>query len=122
EPLAQLGILRRDPDRAAARVAVVALARGDADRALVVGDARDLLVAVQRDEAGMADRDGLRTQREALRDVAAVADAARDDEVDLVGEADVLERPPRLGDRGHQRDARLLRRDVGAGPGAALRA
>ena len=112
EPLAELGILRRDPDRAAARVAVVALAGRDADRALVVGDAGDLLVAVERHQRRVADRDRLRAEREALRDVRAVADAARDDEVDLVREADVLERAARLGDRRHQRDARLLGRDV----------
>ena len=41
----------------------------------------------------MADRDRLRAEREALRDVAPVANPACDDEVDLVGEADVLERP-----------------------------
>jgi hypothetical protein len=52
----------------------------------------------------VADRDGLRAEREALRDVAPVADAARDDEVDLVREADVLERAARLGDRRHQRE------------------
>ena len=45
---------------------------------------------------------------------------AGDDEVDLVGEADVLERAPRLGDRRHQRDAGLLGGDVRAGAGAAL--
>ena len=108
------------PDRAAAGVAVVALAGRHADRALVVGDARDLLVAVERHQRRVADRDGLRAERERLRDVAAVADAAGDDEVDLVGEADVLERPPRLGDRRHQRDAGLLGRDVRAGARAAL--
>src|SRR5262249_24447630 len=37
EPLAELGILRRDADRAAPGVAVVALAGRDADGALVVG-------------------------------------------------------------------------------------
>src|SRR5215831_533916 len=48
EPLAQLRVLGGDADRAAPGVAVVALAGRDADRALVVGDAGDLLVAVER--------------------------------------------------------------------------
>src|SRR5450755_2099745 len=51
EALAQLGVLGGDPDRAAAGVAVVALAGRHADRALVVGDPGDLLVAVQRHQA-----------------------------------------------------------------------
>ena len=38
QPLAQLGILRRHADRAAAGVAVVALTGGDANGALVVRD------------------------------------------------------------------------------------
>ena len=93
---------------------MVALARGHAHRALVVGDARDLLVAVERHQRRVADRHRLRAERDALGDVAAVADAARDDEVDLVGQADVLERAPRLGDRRHQRDAGLLGGEVRA--------
>ena len=120
QPLAQLRVLRRDPDRAATRVAVVALARRHADRALVVGDARDLLVAVERHQGGVADRDGVGAERDALGHVAAVADAAGHDEVDLVREAHVLERAARLGDRRHQRDAGLLGRGVRAGAGAAL--
>ena len=120
EPLAELRILGRDPDRAAPGVAVVALAGGNADRALVVGDAGDLLVAVERHQRRVAERDRLRAEREALRDVRAVPDPAGDDEVDLVGEPDVLERAPRLGDRGHERDAGLLGRDVRACAGAAL--
>ena len=120
QPLAQLGVLGSDPNRAAARVAVVALAGGHADRALVVGDARDLLVAVERHQRRVADRDRVGAERQALGDVAAVADPARDHEVDLVGEADVLERPARLGDRRQQRDPGLLSRDVRTGAGAAL--
>ena len=108
------------PDRAAAGVAVVALARRHADRPLVVGDARDLLVAVERHQRRVADRDGVGAERDALGHVAAVADAARHDQVDLVGEADVLERAARLRDRRHQRDAGLLGGGVRAGAGAAL--
>src|SRR5205085_1688858 len=73
EPLAELGVLRRDADRAPPRVAVVALAGRDADRPLVVGDAGNLLVAVQRHQSGVADRDRLRAEGEALGDVAASA-------------------------------------------------
>ena len=120
EALPELRILRRDPDRATSGVAVIALAGGDADRALVVGDARDLLVAVQRHERRMADRHRLRAKRERLGDVTAVSDPARDDEVDLIREPDVLERAPCLGDRRDERDARLLCRDVRAGPRPAL--
>ena len=97
QALAELRVLGRDADRAAAGVAVVALAGRHADRALVVGDARDLLVAVERHQRGVADGDGVGAERDALRHVAAVADAAGDDEVDLVGEAHVLERAARLG-------------------------
>ena len=101
-------------------VAVVALAGRHADRALVVGDPRDLLVAVERHQRRVADRHRLGAERQALGDVAAVADAARDDEVDLVDQPDVLERAARLGDRRHQRDAGLLGGDVRARAGAAL--
>src|SRR5262249_60116258 len=86
EPLAELGVLRRHADRATARVAVVALAGGDADRALVVGDAGDLLVAVERHQRGVSDRDGGRAEREALGHVGALADAAGGDRVALVGQ------------------------------------
>ena len=122
EALAQLRILRRDPDGAPSRVAVVALPGRHADRALVVRDAGDLLVAVERHQRRVAERDRLRAEREALRHVRAVPDAACDDEVDLVREADVLERAARLGNRGHERDAGLLGRDVRARAGAALAA
>ena len=118
QPLAQLGVLRRDPNRAAAGVAVVALAGGDADRALVVGDARDLLVAVERHQGGVAQRDRLGAQRQRLRHVAAVSDPSRHDEVDLVGEAHVLQGASRLGDGRHQRDPGLLGRDVRARAGS----
>ena len=73
QPPAQLGVLRRDPDRAAPRVAVVALARRHSDRALVVGDAWDLLVAVEGHQRGRPDGNGVRSQREALGDVRSVA-------------------------------------------------
>src|SRR5207244_8199389 len=96
EPLPALGILRRDSDRTTARVTVVALPRRHADRPLVVGHPRDLLVAVEGHQGGVTDRDRIGSEREALRDVAAVADAARDDEVDLVLEPDVLERAASL--------------------------
>ena len=122
QALAQLGILGGDADRAAARVAVVALARGHADRPLVVGDAGDLLVAVQRHQRRVPDRDRVGAERQALGDVPTVADAARHDEVDLVGEPDVLERPPRLRDRRQEGDPGLLGGDVRAGSGAALSA
>src|SRR5258708_4995391 len=46
QALAQLGILRGNADRAAAGVAVIAPAGRDADSAFVVGDSRDLLIAV----------------------------------------------------------------------------
>ena len=59
-------------------------------------------------------------ERQALGDVAAVANPAGDDEVDLVGQADVLERAARLRDRRHQRDPGLLGGDVRPGAGAAL--
>ena len=68
----------------------------------------------------MADGDGVGAERDALGHVAAVADAAGHDEVDLVREAHVLERAARLRDRRHQRDAGLLGRGVRAGAGAAL--
>src|SRR5207248_5252553 len=103
ESLPELRVLRGDAERAAAGGAVRALAGGDADSALVVGDAGDLLVAVERHQRRVAERYGGCAQGQGLGYVAAVADAARDDEVDLVGQPHVLERAARLGDRGHQR-------------------
>src|SRR5262249_57769936 len=83
EPLAQLRVLGGDADRAAPGVAVVALAGRHADRALVVGDAGDLLVAVERHQRRVADGDRLRAQGEALGAVAAVAAPAGRPQVGL---------------------------------------
>src|SRR5258708_562267 len=118
--LAQFRVLRGDADRAAAGVAVVAPPGPDAHPALVVRDSGDLLVAVERHQRRMADRHRLGAERQALGDVGAVADAAGHDQVYLVDQPDILERPAGFRDRGHQRDAGLLRRDVRPGPGAAL--
>src|SRR5260370_10704579 len=120
QPLAQLRVLGSDADGAAPGVAVVAPAGRDADRALVVGDAGDLLVAVERHQRRVADRYRLGAERQALGDVGPVADAARHHQVDLIDQPDVLEGPAGFGARRHQRDRGLLVRDVRPGPGAAL--
>ena len=78
----------------------------------VVGYALDLLVAVHRDQRAVTHRDGLGTEREALRHVATVADAAGDYEIDLVGEANILKCAARLRDCRHQRNAGLFGREV----------
>src|SRR5215210_651325 len=96
-------------------MAVVALARRSPDRALVVGHARYLLVAVQGDERRMPDRNRLRAERQGLRHIGPVPDPAGDDEVDLVGEPDIFERSPRLRDRGHEGYPGLLGGDMRAG-------
>src|SRR4029077_42803 len=56
ETLAQHRVLGGDPDGAAAGVAVIAVAGLDADLLLVVG-LRDILVAVERHERRVTDRD-----------------------------------------------------------------
>ena len=120
EPLAQLRVLSCDADWATAGVAVVTLASLNAVGAHVVGYALDLLVAVHRDQRAVTHRDGLCTEREALGHVATVADAASDDEIDLVGEANILKRAARLRDRRHQRNAGLFGREVRPSGGAAF--
>src|SRR5215469_14433658 len=74
ETLAQHRVLSGDPDRAAAGVAVIAVARLDADLLLVVG-LGDVLVAVERHECRVTDRDRIGPERERLSEVAAVTDA-----------------------------------------------
>ena len=58
--------------------------------------------------AGVADRDRLRAESQALGDVSAVADAASDHEIDLVNEADVFQCAAGLGTPCHQRDSGFL--------------
>ena len=119
ETLAQDRILRRHADRAATRMAVVAIARIDAHLFLVVG-LGDVLVAVQGHHHRMAERDGVRAERDGLRHVGAVADAAGVDQRNLAPLAEVVDRLARLTDRRHARNARVLGRKMRAGAGAAF--
>ena len=119
KPFAQLGVLRRHADRAAARVAVVAVARLRADLFRVVG-LGDILVAVQRHHRRVADGDGIRAQRDGLGHVRAVPDTARVNQADLAPLAKVVDRLPRLADGGHSRYAGILGGKVRAGSGAAF--
>jgi len=117
---AELRVLGRDADRTAAGVGSGSSGLPDADRPLVVGDAGDLLVAVERHQRRVADGDGVRPRARAFATSPPVADAAGDDEVDLVGQADVLERPAGLRNGRHEGDAGLLSRDVRAGSRASF--
>ena len=121
EAAAQHRVLGCHPHRAPAGVAVVAMARLDPDLGFVVRF-RNVLIAVERHQDGVSDRDCIRSEGERLRDVPAVADAARIHEGDLAPLAEVVDGPAGLADRRHARNAGLLRREVGAGAGAALHA
>ena len=109
----QLRILGGDADRAAAGVAVMAGARLGAERLVVLDVQRR--VAVERDQRGGADVARVGAERQGLGDVDAAADAAGRDELDLAVEPEVLERAPRLDDRGQRRDARVVLQDLGRG-------
>ncbi len=74
KPLAQHRILRGHSDGASAGMAVIAVPRLDSDLLLVVS-LRDILIAVERHQRRVANRDRIGAQRQRLRDVAAVADA-----------------------------------------------
>ena len=121
EPLAQLRILRGDADRAAAGMAVVAMAGLDADLALEIG-LGNVLVAVERHQRRMADRDRVGAERQGLGHVAAVADAAGIDQRDLAALADLVDGAARLADGGDAGHAGILGGDMRAGAGAALHA
>ena len=116
----QLHVLCGNAHRAAAGVAVVALAGRHADSALVVGHTLNVLVAVQRHQGGGAQGHGLGAQRQTLGHVTTVANTTGHHEVDLIGQTDVLKRPSGLGDCRHQRDTRLLGSEVWTGAGSAL--
>ena len=75
----QLRVLRGDADRTAAGVAVMAGVRRGADGVVVLDVER--LVAVQRDQGRGADVDGVGAQGQGLGHVAAVAQAAGDDQL-----------------------------------------
>src|SRR5260221_3730609 len=120
EPLPQFGVLGGDADRAAPGVAVIAAAGRDSHRALVVSDPGDLLVAVERHQRRVPDGHRLGAERQGFGDVGAVADTPGHDQIDVVDQPDVLQRPPGLGNRGHQRDASLLGGHVRPGPGPAF--
>ena len=79
-----------------------------------------MLVAVQGHQGSRTECHGLGAQSQTLGHVTAVADPAGHHEVDLVGQAHVLERPSGLGDGGHQRDARLLGGEVRTSTGTTF--
>src|SRR6266568_2434798 len=81
EALLQRWVLRRDADRTAPGMAVVAITRCCAKSAIFI--LVDRPVAIEGDERGGADRDSIGTHRECLGNIGARADAARDDELHL---------------------------------------
>ena len=130
EPRLERGVLRGDADRTAAGVAVGAAARLGAQRGVVGADVDGCAgvvavggaVAAQGEERGHADGDGVGTEGEGLGHVGARADAARDDQLDLVAHADVAEGLGGHAHGGQGGDAGVLDEDVLGGRGAALHA
>ena len=86
----ELVVLGRDAGWVAARLPVVVVAGRAAELAvlgLVVG-----AVVPHRDEGSGADRDGVGAERERLGDVGAAADPARDDQLHLAVQPELLQR------------------------------
>src|SRR5439155_13726808 len=109
-----------DPDRAATGVAMIAVARLDADLVWIVGHAFDMLVAIERHQHRMSDRHCVRAERERLGDVAAIADAAGIDKRYVAALAQFIDGATRLADGSDARNAGILGRNMRAGTGATL--
>ena len=111
-------VLGGDADRAAAGMAVVAEAGLGPESVVVLHVVGP--VAPEGDEGGGPDRHRVRSERERLRGVRAVADPARHDELHLAVHVQLLQRLDRLADGGEGRNARVLDEDVLGRGGAAL--
>ncbi len=70
----------------------------------------------------MADRDRIGAERQRLRNVGAVADAAGIDQRDLARLAEIVQRLARLADRRHAGHSRILGREMRTGAGRAFHA
>src|SRR5439155_12817922 len=81
EAFRQLGILSGDADRTPAGVAVMAVIRSGPQGVVVFNVKR--LVAIEGDQRGRADVDGIGAQSQRLGGVAAVANTAGDNQLDL---------------------------------------
>ena len=101
QALHQFGVLRGDAHRAPSCVAVVAIAGFRAELVIVVHMQR--LVAVQGNQCGGADIDGVRAQRDGLGRIRAVTNAARNDELNFPILAAILQRRPRFANRRQSR-------------------
>ena len=106
----ELVLLRRDPGGVATRLPVVVEPGRAADPTvlLVVLGA----VVAHRDQRGGSDRDRVGAEREGLRDVGAGADAARDDQLDLPVDAELLQSVRGDARGGEGRDADVLDEDI----------
>ena len=110
EARGELVVLGRDARRVATRLPVVVVARGAADLPvllLVLG-----AVVAHRDQRRRPDRDGVRAERERLRDVRPGPDPAGDDQLHLAVQAELLQRLDGERDRRQRRDADVLDEDV----------
>src|SRR6185312_7523759 len=90
QALLKLRILRRHADRAAAGMAVVAVAGLGADLVIVLDI--DRAVAAERDQRSDADRDSIRAKRQRLGHVGSAPDSAGDDELHLAMHVELLKR------------------------------
>ena len=114
------GILRRNANRAAARMTVIAVASLDADFVGIIGNAFDVLVAIERHQHRMADGDRIGAERQGLCHIATITNAAGIDERNLALLAQFIDGAACLADRGDAGDARILGRDMRACAGAAF--
>ena len=120
EPAFEHRVLRRDADRTAPGMAMMAGAGLGAERAIILD--MDAAVAAERDQCGGADRDRIGAHRQRLGDIGPAADAAGDDQLHLAVLAQLLERLDRLAQGRQGRDAGMLDKDLLGGAGAALHA
>ena len=122
-------VLSRHADRAAAGMAVMAepgrgpeffvvFGRRMVNAVLHIGVA----VAAERKQDALADRHGIGTHRQRLRDIGAGANAAGDDELYFALHVQVFERIDRLAQRGQRRNADVFDEHGLCGRGAALHA
>ena len=118
---AQFRVLGGDADRAAAGMAVVTIARLDAQFIFIIG-LGDILVAVHGHHGRVAYRNRIGAERDGLGQVRAVADPAGIDQRYFAFHAHFLNGAAGLPDRGDARHPGVFRGQMRPGPGAAFHA
>ena len=121
EALTQFRVLRRNADRAAARVAVIAIACFNTHLGFKVC-LGDVLVTVHRHEGRVTDRNRIRAQRDGFRNVGTVSNTASVHERNLAALAEVINRFTRLTDCRNAGNAGVFGRKVWSSARAALHA